>query len=233
VIVAIVTGMAEACKAADCALIGGETAEMPGVYVPGKLDVVGTIVGLVEREEIIDGSRIRKGDVLIGLPSSGLHTNGYSLVRAIWPLEGEGLEAYRRPVAELGRTLGEALVEPHRSYLAAVRAMRRVVSIKGLAHITGGGFPDNLPRILPAGVAVVIERDAWEVPPLFRLIEREGHVDHDEMYRVFNMGMGMVAFVAPEDVDAALAAAGSVLAESPRVIGQVVPQSGEQRVTWR
>jgi len=222
VIVSIVSGMAEACKAAGCALLGGETAEMPGVYAPGKLDVVGTIVGLVERDQIIDGSTICPDDVLIGLPSSGLHTNGYSLVRAIWTPE-----RYDRHVAALGRTLGEALVEPHRSYLPAVRAIRQVVPIKGLAHITGGGFPDNLPRILPEDVAVVLERNAWEVPPLFQLIEREGNVDHDEMYRVFNMGMGMVVFVAPDQADAALAAAGA----GARIIGRAVAQTGDQRVT--
>ena len=227
VIVDIVSGMAEACKAASCALIGGETAEMPGVYAPGKLDVVGSIVGLVERDRIIDGASIRAGDVALGLPSSGLHTNGYSLVRAIWPPDGAGLQAYRRHVPDLGRTLGEALVAPHRSYLPAVRALRHVVKVKGLAHITGGGFPDNLPRILPEGIGVVIERSAWEVPPLFALIEREGRVDPDEMYRVFNMGMGMVAFVAPEQADAALAAAG----EGARIIGRAVACEGEPQVT--
>ncbi|NLG29126.1 MAG: phosphoribosylformylglycinamidine cyclo-ligase, partial [Chloroflexi bacterium] len=168
-IVAIVSGMAEACKAAGCALLGGETAEMPGVYAPGKLDVVGTIVGVVERDAIIDGRSIAPGDLAVGLPSSGLHTNGYSLVRAVWPPD-----RYGRHVPDLGRTLGEALVEPHRSYLPNVRAIRQVATVKGLAHITGGGYPDNLPRILPQGIGVVIERSAWEVPALFQMIEREG-----------------------------------------------------------
>ncbi|NLF01740.1 MAG: phosphoribosylformylglycinamidine cyclo-ligase, partial [Anaerolineales bacterium] len=201
---------------------GGETAEMPGVYAAGKLDVVGTIVGLVERDAVIDGSSIRPGDQIIGLPSSGLHTNGYSLVSAIWPPD-----RYGRHVPDLGRTLGEALVEPHRSYLPAVRAIQQGATVKGLAHITGGGYPDNLPRILPQGIGVVIERSTWEVPALFQMIEREGQIDHDEMYRVFNMGMGMVVFVAADQANAALAAAGP----GARIIGRAVAAGDDaQRV---
>ena len=199
VIATIVGGVAAACREAGCALLGGETAELPGVYAPGQLDLVGAIVGLVERDEIIDGSSIIPGDVLIGLPSSGLHTNGFSLVRSIF-----GRESYDKYEDVLGRPLGEALVEAHRSYLPHVRAIRRVATIKGLAHITGGGFVDNIPRILPANIGAVVHRGAWPVPPLFQLIENEGKVDRDEMYRVFNMGTGMVVIVALTEVDAVL-----------------------------
>jgi len=201
VVATIVGGIAAACREAGCALLGGETAEMPGVYVPGELDLVGTIVGVVERDKIIDGHDIAPGDVLIGLPSSGLHTNGYSLVRRVF-----SPQTYDRYIDVLGRPLGQALVEPHRSYLSPVRAIRHLTKIKGLAHLTGGGFVDNIPRILPEAIAVTIDRLAWPVPPLFQLIQSEGRIDADEMYRVFNMGIGMVVIVAPDDVDAVLAA---------------------------
>ena len=220
----IVSGVAEACRAAGCALLGGETAEMPGVYASGEMDLAGTIVGVVEREAIIDGSAIVPGDVLIGLPSSGLHTNGFSLVRRVFPPASYGAYA-----DELGRPLGEALVEPHRSYLPHVRAVREAVTIKGLAHLTGGAFVDNIPRILPDEVAVVVRRDAWETPPLFRLIEREGGIGHDEMYRVFNMGIGMVVVVDPCDVDDALDAVG----REACVFGEVVARGAGERVALR
>ncbi len=221
VVARVVEGISIACRAAGCAILGGETAEMPGIYVQGEMDIAGTIVGVVERDEIIDGSGIAPGDVLIGLPSSGLHTNGFSLVRRIFPPE-----TYGRYTDLLGRPLGEALVEPHRSYLAPVQAMRRVAAVKGLAHLTGGGFIENIPRVLPDGVAVTIDRGAWAVPPLFSLIENEGDVSHDEMYRVFNMGMGMIVAVAPAEADAALAAAG----EGAAVIGRAVAREGDARV---
>lgn len=190
----LVSGVAAACREAGCALIGGETAEMPGVYCEGQMDLVGTIVGVVERDEIIDGTAIVPGDLLFGLPSSGLHTNGFSLVRRVF-----GRERWCRHEPDLGMTLGEALAAPHRSYLPAYRMLKERVQIKGMAHITGGGFLDNLPRILPAEVAAVVRRQAWEVPSLFRLIEREGGIDHDEMYRVFNMGIGLVLVLSAED----------------------------------
>lgn len=221
VIAAIVSGAAAACQEAGCALLGGETAEMPGVYAPGQMDLVGTIIGLVERDEIIDGSSITPGDMLLGLPSSGLHTNGFSLVRRIFDRND-----YDRYADLLGQTLGQALVEPHRSYLSPVRAIRRAVAIKGLAHLTGGGFVDNIPRILPENISVIVRRDAWQVPPLFRLIEQRGEVDHDEMYRVFNMGVGMVVIVAPADVDAALAA----VEGGAYVIGETVARTESERV---
>ena len=219
VIAAIVGGVAAACREAGCAILGGETAEMPGVYIPGELDLAGTIVGVVERDGIIDGSGITPGDVLIGLPSSGLHTNGFSLVRSIFRLED-----YGKYEDVLGRPLGQALVAPHRSYLPHVRAMRDAGDVKGLAHITGGGFVDNLPRILPENTCAVVDRDAWVVPPLFGLIQRQGSVDRDEMYRVFNMGVGMVAVVPPGDAQAMLDAV-----DGARVIGEIVAnESGDQ-----
>jgi phosphoribosylformylglycinamidine cyclo-ligase len=224
IVARVVGGVATACRAAGCAILGGETAELPGVYAPGELDLVGTIVGVVDREAIIDGTAITPGDVLIGLPSSGPHTNGFSLIRRIFSPASYGDHA-----GELGRTLGEALVEPHRSYLPHVRAIRGVATIKGLAHLTGGAFVDNIPRILPDDVSVVVRRDAWEVPPLFRLIEREGGVDHDEMYRVFNMGIGMVVVVEPCDVDAALDAVG----REACVLGEVVARGEGERVVLR
>lgn len=190
-IAAIVGGMAEACKAAACALLGGETAEMPGVYAPGEVDVVGTIIGVVEREAILDGSRIQAGDVLLGLPSSGLHTNGYTLARAAladldWTTQRD----------DLGSSIGEALLAVHRSYLPDVQAMQAAgVDIRGLAHITGGGIVDNLPRILPSHVDAIIRRGTWPVPPVFNLIQQQGNVRDDEMLRVFNMGIGMLVVV--------------------------------------
>jgi len=223
-VAALVGGIAAACREAGCAILGGETAELPGVYAPGQMDLVGTIVGLVERDEIIDGSTIVPGDVLVGLASSGLHTNGFSLVRSIF-----GSESFSKHSETLGRPLGEALIEPHRSYLPHVRAIRQVATIKGLVHVTGGGFLDNIPRILPKNSAAVVDCGAWRVPPLFELIEREGKVDHREMYRVFNMGIGMVVVVAPDAVDAVLAAA----SDKVGVIGEVVPYSGGERTVLK
>lgn len=207
---ALVEGVARACAEVGCALLGGETADMPDVYAPGEFDLAGFIVGVVERERVIDGRRIGPGDVLLGLPSSGLHTNGYSLARRVFGLAvGEPAEETRRRLAERprelgGETLGEALLRPHRPYL---RDLEPVLDrVKGLAHITGGGFPENLRRILPEGVTAVVDTRAWEPPPLFRLIERRGGVAREEMYEVFNMGVGMVAVVAREEVDAVRAA---------------------------
>ena len=229
VIAAIVRGVAGACREAGSAILGGETAEMPDVYAEGQLDLAGTIVGLVEREAIIDGTSIAPGDLLIGLPSSGLHTNGFSLVRRIY-----GPEAYSRYGDVLGRTLGEALVEPHRSYLRVVRALREAVRIKGLSHLTGGAFVDNIPRILPADCGVIVDRSAWQVPSLFDLIEQAGRIDHDEMYRVFNMGIGMVVVVAAEDLDRAMTIANRVMTGAGQgecsVIGEVVAPKTGQRV---
>ncbi len=196
----VVRGLAEGCRAVGCALIGGETAEMPGLYAEGEYDLAGCIVGIVERSKIVDGAAVRPGDVVLGLASDGLHTNGYSLARralledARMPLDA--------PVPELGGvTLGEALLWPHRCYTPAVLQLLDLspTPIKAMAHITGGGFVDNIPRVLPQGVGVQIDRSAWDVPPLFRLIGDTGGVAEAEMFRVFNMGIGFVLLVAPRD----------------------------------
>jgi phosphoribosylformylglycinamidine cyclo-ligase len=201
---AILRGLCRACRENGCALLGGETAEMPGVYPPGEYDLVGTIVGRVARRELITGAAIRPGDVILGLPSSGLHTNGYTLARRI-VFETAGLKP-RDPFPGLKRSVADVLLAVHRSYLAPVRALRRRVAVRGLAHITGGGFADNIERVLPAGRCAVIDRSAWTPPPLFRFLAEAGRVDREEMYRVFNMGIGMVVFVRRADVLAALAA---------------------------
>jgi len=227
---AAVSGMAAACRDAGCALIGGETADMPDVYVPGAFDLAGFIVGVVERDRIIDGSRIEAGDVLLGLPSSGLHTNGYSLVRSVFNVgrggdpEAEKAALYRT-YPELGLTLGEALLVPHRCYYREVKPVLRFV--KGIAHITGGGLIDNVPRVLPEGLAARFDRASWRVPPLFTLIQRQGNVSDEEMFRVFNMGLGLVLVCAPSDVKHVR----SPLPES-RVVGQVVPQTDQSRVIF-
>ncbi len=217
VVVAIVTSCAEACRAVGCVLIGGETAEMPGVYQPGAFDLVGTLVGWVERDAVVDGRDVRPGDICLGLPSTGLHTNGYSLARRV--LADMGWETV---LPELGRPLGEVLLTPHKAYLREFEALVSAgVPIKALAHITGGGFPDNLPRVLPPGVGVCLDRAAWEVPAIFRLIQARGRVAEAEMYRVFNMGIGMVVLVALEDVDRAQVALPEAV-----VIGEAAPWDG-------
>ncbi|NLE76529.1 MAG: phosphoribosylformylglycinamidine cyclo-ligase [Chloroflexi bacterium] len=220
----LIGGCAEACRAAGCALLGGETAEMPDVYLPGEFDLVGTLVGWVGREAIIDGQSVRPGDLCLGLASSGLHTNGYSLARRA--VDGMDLEAVQ---PELGVPLGQALLEPHRCYLPALEGLWAAgVVVKAMAHITGGGFADNLPRVLPPGVQAVIRRGAWPVPPLFRLIQRAGGVDDDEMHHIFNMGVGMVLVV-----DAAQAS--TVLAVQPGqswVIGEIAERGEGPQVHW-
>ena len=204
-VAAVVGGCAAACRAVGCALLGGETAEMPGVYAPGELDLVGTIVGVVERGAIIDGRAITPGDAIIGLASSGLHTNGFSLARRVF--DGWDLTAV---IPELGRPLGDALLAPHRAYLPEVeRLWAAGITINGLAHITGGGLIDNPPRIFPAGVAARLRRDSWPTPPIFRLIQRLGRVADGEMAHAFNLGLGMLVIIPAAQADAALAALGA------------------------
>jgi phosphoribosylformylglycinamidine cyclo-ligase len=209
VAVQVVEGLSAGCRANGCALLGGETAEMPGFYADGEYDVAGFIVGAVARDRLIDGSAITPGDALIGVPSSGLHTNGYSLARRIvFDVAGLRVDSH---VAELGTTIGAALLEPHRSYLPLIRPILPSGLIKGMAHITGGGITDNLPRILPRGAAARIDRSAWQVPPLFQWLQRTGQVPDDDMYRTFNMGIGLIiacADVAADQVLADLGAAG-------------------------
>lgn len=186
-IAAIVSGMATACQSAHCALLGGETAEMPGVYLDGEVDLVGTIVGIVDYDHILDGQRIQSSDAILALPSNGLHTNGYTLARSILADQD-----WLTPDPDLGTSLGDALLAPHRSYLSETQLIRQTFDLRGMAHITGGGLIDNLPRILPAGLAAQIELSAWEIPPLFQKIQALGHIDLQEMFRVFNMGLGML-----------------------------------------
>jgi phosphoribosylformylglycinamidine cyclo-ligase len=205
----VVTGVARACQENGCALIGGETAEMPGFYADGEYDVAGFIVGVVERARVIDGRAIAAGDALIGLPSAGLHTNGYSLARRVL-FETCGFQPDTF-VREVGTTIGDALLAPHRSYLKILRPLIESGHVKGLAHITGGGITENLPRILPADCSVEIDRSAWAVPPIFLLIEERGHITRDEMLRAFNMGIGMIVACAAQEAErmvGALAAAG-------------------------
>jgi phosphoribosylformylglycinamidine cyclo-ligase len=195
----VVTGIASACRAAGCVLLGGETAEMPGVYEPGQFDLAGTIVGLVERERMLPLPTVAEGDVVLGLASNGLHTNGFSLARQVFagvPLQTE--------FPGIGR-LGEALLAPHLSYLADVRHMRARVEVKALAHLTGGGFIENIPRVLPEGLSVRVTPGAWPVPALFALIQEKGQIATAEMFHVFNMGIGMAAIVSAEDAAMALA----------------------------
>jgi len=192
IIAAVVRGVAEACGAAGCALLGGETAEMPGVYLPGALDLAGTIVGVVERDGVIDGSALEPGDQIVGLSSSGPHTNGYSLIRRLFDDD-----ELRSTPPGLDRVLGEALLEPHRCYLGPVQGLRAAgVDLKAMAHITGGGLYDNPPRVLPDGCAARLHRDTWPVPPLFALIQEKGALPDEEMARVFNLGLGILLFVA-------------------------------------
>jgi phosphoribosylformylglycinamidine cyclo-ligase len=225
----VVAGAARACRENGCALIGGETAEMPGFYADGEYDIAGFIVGVVDRPELIDGRTIVPGDVLLGLRSSGLHTNGYSLARRVF-FEVAGWTPDTM-VVELGTTLGDALLATHRSYLPSLRPLlaRGAGIIKGLAHITGGGITENLPRILPEGCAAEIDRSAWPVPPLFRLLQQRGGIATDEMFRAFNMGIGMIAACATRDADrllADLAATG----EEPVRLGRVV--AGDRAVAY-
>lgn len=216
----IVAGVAEGCRRAGCALIGGETAEMPGFYPEDEYDLAGFAVGVVEREALLDGSRIRPGQVVLGLASSGLHSNGFSLARRVLLVEaGYTLE---RKLPDLGRTLGEELLEPTRIYVTGILPLLKEGLIKGLAHITGGGLIENPPRILPEGCNLRLERDSWPVPPVFRLIQDAGRVAVSEMYRTFNMGLGMLAVVEKTDagrVKSRLEAAG----EKVFVVGEVVP----------
>ena len=186
----VVSGVAEGCRQAGCALIGGETAEMPGFYTPGEYDVAGFTVGVVDKKKMIDGSKIESGDVVLGLPSSGLHSNGYSLARKVM-FEKIGYKPSDE-VALLGTTVGEAMLKPTRIYVKPVLKILEQAEIKGMAHITGGGFLENIPRVLPDNVDVVIEEGSWPVPPIFSLLESAGNIEKSEMYRTFNMGIGFV-----------------------------------------
>jgi phosphoribosylformylglycinamidine cyclo-ligase len=209
----VIEGVTQACREAGCALLGGETAEMPGVYALGDYDLAGFIVGMVEAGLVRDPKEIRAGDLLIGLPSSGLHTNGFSLVRKVF--EGVPLS---REFPELGRPLGEELLEPHRSYLLELGS----IAWKGAAHITGGGVLGNLPRCLPKGLGARLGRRSWEEPPIFALVQKRGRIADDEMFGTFNMGLGMILVVDREEVP-----------RSAQVIGEVVEHTAGERVVIR
>ena len=223
----VVAGVARGCLENRCALLGGETAEMPGFYADGEYDIAGFIVGIVEKSRVIDGRSIASGDILIGLPSAGLHTNGYSLARQVL-FDAAGF----RPdtfLPEAGATVGDALLAPHRSYLHTIKPLLDRRLIKGMAHITGGGITENLPRILPEGTAAMIERKSWNIPPLFMLLQQRGGIATDEMFRAFNMGIGLIVACAPPDSETmvdALRSSGSF----PIVSGRVT--SGHREVHY-
>jgi phosphoribosylformylglycinamidine cyclo-ligase len=217
----IVKGIAAACRDNECALLGGETAEMPGFYADGEYDLAGFIVGVVDRDRLIGGRAVAVGDALVGLPSSGLHTNGYSLARRI------AFEQLRLTVdshvPELGRTLGDALLEPHRSYWPFIRPLLDGGRIKAMAHITGGGMTENLPRALPHGTAAVIDAAAWQVPPIFRWLQANGKVPIHDMMRTFNMGIGLIIVAARDRAEQLIGELAARGGRDARVIGEVVP----------
>lgn len=203
-IASIVSGVAEGCLQSECALVGGETAEHPGLMPEDDYDLAGFAVGVVDKKDIIDGSTIKSGDTLIGIASSGVHSNGFSLVRKVFEMTKESLDTY---YDELGKTLGEALIEPTRIYVKALKNVKNAgVRIKGCSHITGGGFFENVPRMLPENVRAVIKKDSYPVPALFDLIQKNGNIEEHMMYNTFNMGLGMVIAVNPKDVDATMKA---------------------------
>ncbi len=221
----IVSGVAEGCRQSGAALIGGETAEMPGFYPEDEYDLAGFAVGIVDEKDLITGKEIKAGDVLLGITSSGIHSNGFSLVRKVFPMEKEALNEYKE---ELGKTLGEALITPTRIYVGALKAVKEAgVTIKGCSHITGGGFYENIPRMLPEGVRAIVKKDSYEVPALFRLLAKEGNIEEKMMYNTYNMGIGMVLALDPADVTKA-AEALKAAGETSYVIGSVT--DGEKGV---
>jgi phosphoribosylformylglycinamidine cyclo-ligase len=220
-LVELVEGVAQGCRDNGCALLGGETAEMPGFYQPGDYELVGFLVGLVDRPKMLDGSRVAPGDVLVGLPSSGLHTNGYSLARRIL-FDQLGLDVRDRAPWEKKRKVGEVLLDVHLSYLKAVEPLLGHSALHGMAHVTGGGITDNLPRILPKGSHALIRVGSWPIPDFFTFLQERGEVESDEMLRVFNMGVGMILAVAPAGLADVLALLRSV-GQKSWVIGTVQP----------
>ena len=225
-IASIVSGVAEGCKQSNAALIGGETAEMPGFYPEDEYDLAGFAVGIVDEKDIITGKDVKAGDVLIGMASSGVHSNGFSLVRKVFSMDKKTLDTYHE---ELGTTLGEALIAPTKIYVKALRSIKDAgVRIKACSHITGGGFYENIPRMLPEGKRAVVEKNSYEVPAIFKMLAREGEIAEQMMYNTYNMGLGMILAVDPADVDKtmeALKAAG----ETPYVVGKI--EDGEKGVT--
>ena len=225
-IASIVSGVAEGCKQSEAALIGGETAEMPGFYPEDEYDLAGFAVGIVDEKDLITGKDIKAGDVLVGIASSGIHSNGYSLVRKVFPMEKEALNEYRE---ELGKTLGEALITPTKIYVKALKAVKEAgITIKGCSHITGGGFYENIPRMLPEGARAVVKKDSYEVPAIFRLLAKEGNIAEEMMYNTYNMGIGMMLALDPKDAEKAIEALKAV-GEEAYVVGSV--EAGEKGVT--
>lgn len=225
-IATIVSGVANGCEQSNAALIGGETAEMPGFYPEDEYDLAGFAVGVVDEKNLITGKELKSGDVLIGIASSGVHSNGFSLVRKVFKMEKDVLETYHE---ELGKTLGEALIAPTKIYVKALRNVKEAgVTIKGCSHITGGGFYENVPRMLPDGVRAVIKKDSYEVPAIFKMLAREGQIEEEMMYNTYNMGLGMIVSVDPADVDAAVKAI-EASGENAYVVGQI--EAGEKGVT--
>ena len=225
-IATIVSGVAEGCKQSGCALVGGETAEHPGLMPEDDYDIAGFAVGVVDEKDLITGANIKPGDVLVGIASSGVHSNGFSLVRKVFEMTKESLDTY---YDELGKTLGEALIEPTRIYVNALKAVKNAgVTIKGCSHITGGGFYENIPRMLPEGINAKVELDSYEVPAIFKLMQKTGNIADEMMYNTFNMGMGMLLAVDPADVDATVNAIESA-GDKAWVAG--VCEAGEKGVT--
>jgi len=223
----VISGIAEGCRIAGCALIGGETAELPGFYASNEYELAGFAVGVVEEDEVIDGRHVKPGDVVLGLASSGLHSNGYSLARKIlFDQLGLGPDS---SIPDLGRTVAEELLRPTRIYVKSCLAMARTGHLKALAHITGGGFFDNIPRVLPENAAVVIRRGSFPIPPIFRFLAEQGPVEEREMFRTFNMGIGMVLVAAPEHVEE-LRMAAAATGEDLMEIGRIVPTEGASYV---
>ncbi len=221
----IMVGLTKGCKVIGCALIGGETAELPGLYKQGEYDLVGTIIGVVEKDALITGRDIKPGDVLVGLSSTGLHTNGYSLARKIlFNRCSYNIDTY---IPELSSTIGKELLRNHKSYVKSILYLRERYEIKGIAHITGGGLPGNIVRILPEGCCARMNTQSWDVPPIFKLLQREGNVEEAEMYRVFNMGIGIVLILKPENVIDVIDTLNS-LDENAFIIGEI--ESGEKGV---
>lgn len=225
-IATIVSGVANGCEQSNAALIGGETAEMPGFYPEDEYDLAGFAVGVVDEKNLITGKELKAGDVLIGIASSGVHSNGFSLVRKVFKMEKDVLETYHE---ELGKTLGEALLAPTKIYVKALRNVKEAgVTIKGCSHITGGGFYENVPRMLPDGVRAVIKKDSYDVPAIFKMLDREGQIEEEMMYNTYNMGLGMIVAVDPADAEAVVKAI-EASGESAYVVGQI--EAGEKGVT--
>lgn len=225
-IASIVSGVAEGCKQSNAALIGGETAEMPGFYPEDEYDLAGFAVGIVDEKDIITGKDVKAGDVLIGMASSGVHSNGFSLVRKVFSMDKKTLDTYHD---ELGTTLGEALIAPTKIYVKALRSIKDAgVRIKACSHITGGGFYENIPRMLPEGKRAVVEKNSYEVPAIFKMLAREGEIAEQMMYNTYNMGLGMILAVDPADVDKTMEAV-KAAGETPYVVGKI--EDGEKGVT--